>query len=46
MQPLVSGEPLSDLGVTARALELALAAAADVTTGAVGGTVEFGVGLG
>ena len=46
MQALVSGEPLFDLGVTAGALQLALAAAADVTTGAVGGTVELSVGLG
>jgi hypothetical protein len=46
MQPLISGEPLSDLSVTAGALQLALAAAADVTTDAVGGTVELSVGLG
>ena len=45
VQPLVGGEPLPDLGVTAGALQLALAAAADVTTGAVGRTVELGVGL-
>jgi hypothetical protein len=45
MQPLVGGEPLSDLGVTAGALQLVLAAAADVTTSTVGGTVELGVGL-
>ena len=46
VQPLISGEPLSDLSVTAGALQLALAAAADVTTDAVGGTVELSVGLG
>jgi Spy/CpxP family protein refolding chaperone len=46
VQPPVRGEPLSDLGVTTGALQLALAAAADVTTGAVGGPVEFGMGFG
>jgi hypothetical protein len=46
MQPLVSGKPLFDLGVTAGTLQLALAAAADVTTSTVGGSVELGVGLG
>ena len=46
VQPLVHGEPLFDLGVTAGALQLVLAAAADVTAGAVCRPVEFGVGFG
>jgi hypothetical protein len=46
VQPLVGSEPLFDLRVTASTLQLVLAAAADVTTGAVGGPVEFGMGFG
>ena len=46
VQPLVGGEPLFDLQVTTGALQLAIAAAADVTTGAVRRPVELGVGFG
>ena len=44
---LIGGQALPDFGVAAGALELVLAAAAtDVATGAMGRSIEFGVGLG
>ena len=46
VQPLVGGEPLLDFRVTTGALQLALAAAADVATGAVRRPVELRVGFG
>src|ERR1035438_3120945 len=46
VQTLVRREPLFDLRVTAGALQLAVAAAADVTTGAVRRPVEFAVRFG
>jgi hypothetical protein len=46
VQPLVCGQPLLDFQMTGGALQLAIAAAADVTTGTVRRPVEFRVGLG
>ena len=46
MQTLVRREPLFDFQVTTGALQLAIAAAADVTTGAVRRPVELRVRFG
>ena len=40
METAIVGEPLADIGVTGKAPELPFPTAADVATGAVGGSVE------